>query len=96
MNMKYKQLWNACALSCMPHRVQIPDFRLCIGDAERLESIPVLLFTDFSTGQGKPTTEKPYQVPIERIGQTGDGNVISQDDFTTDEFFDGLQSMGVK
>lgn len=95
MNMEYKQLFNMHALKCIPHTALIPDFRLCIGSAERLDSIPVLLFTDVSAPSQKPKFEDVKTQPIEKFGFVGDGNYVDSTDFESDSFFDAIQSMGV-
>ena len=95
MDMEYKQMFNRHAFNCMPHTALIPDFRLCIGSAERLDSIPVLLFTDVSAPSQKPTFEDVKTQPIEKFGFVGDGNYVEASDFESDSFFDAIQSMGV-
>lgn len=93
MDLKYKQMFNAHAVRQLPHTALIPDFRLCIGEAERLESIPVLLFTDFSAPQQKPKFEDVNTQPIEKFGFVGDGDYVSYDDFESDNFFGAIQSI---
>ena len=95
MNMEYKQMFNRHAFNCMPHTALIPDFRLCIGSAERLDSVPVLLFTDVSAPSQKPKFEDVKTQPIEKFGFTGDGNYVEATDFESNSFFDAIQSMGV-
>jgi len=95
MDMTYKHTMNAFALKCMPNSVLIPDFRLCIGDAERLDSIPVLLFTDVSGPSQKPKFEDVSTQPIEKFGYVGDGNYVTEDNFESENFFDALHTMGV-
>ena len=95
MNMNYKNFLNGIALNCLPHTAIIPDFRLCIGSAERLDSIPVLLFKDVSGPSQKPTFEDVKTQPIEKFGFVGDGNYVQASDFESDSFFDAIQSMGV-
>lgn len=95
MNMEYKNMLNRHGYNCMPHTAIIPDFRLGIGDAERLDSIPVLLFTDVSAPSQKPTFEDVRTQPIEKFGFIGDGNYVESSDFESDSFFDAIQSMGV-
>lgn len=95
MNMEYKNMFNRFAMSAMPKTALIPDYRLCIGDAERLDSIPVLLFTDVSAPPQKPTFEDVATQPIEKFGLVGDGNYITTEDFESDNFFGAIQSMGV-
>ena len=93
--MEYKNMLNRHAFNVLPHVALIPDFRLCIGSAERLDSIPVLLFTDVSSPSQKPTFEDVKTQPIEKFGYVGDGNYVSADDFESDAFFDAIHSMGV-
>ncbi len=94
MDMAYKNLLNTHALKAMPHTAQIPDFRLCIGDAERLDSIPVLLFTDYSAPTQKPKFEDTKTMPIEKFGFVGDGDYIGIDNFEQDNYFDAIHSIG--
>ena len=93
--MEYKNMLNRHGFNAMPHTALIPDFRLCIGAAERLDSIPVLLFTDVSAPSQKPTFEDVSTQPIEKFGFVGDGNYVTESDFESDSFFDAIQSMGV-
>ena len=94
MNMKYKNMMNAHALNqlCVP--VSIPDHRLCIGDAERLDNIPVLIFTELSSPMQKVRIEDLSKLPIEKVGLTGDGNYIDADDFVQDNFFEQINMKG--
>lgn len=94
MDMKYKTMCNIHAFNTLPHTALIPDFRLCIGDAERLDSIPVLLFTDVCSPSQKPKFEDVKTQPIEKFGYVGDGNYVESNDFESDAFFDALQSIG--
>lgn len=94
MDMKYKNMLNAHAFNVLPHTALIPDYRLGIGDAERLDSIPVLIFTEVAPKSQKPTFEDVTTQPIEKFGFTGDGQYIEADDFITDSFFDAIQGMG--
>ena len=93
--MDYKNMLNRHAFNRLPHVALIPDFRLCIGSAERLDSIPVLLFTDVTGPSQKPTFEDVKTQPIEKFGFVGDGNYVSSEDFESNAFFDAIQSMGV-
>ena len=95
MNMEYKNIINAHALNMIPRTALIPDARLCIGDAERLDSIPLLLFTDFSAPQQKVKFEDVKTQPIEKFGFVGGGNPVKTDDCETDNFFEQIQLMGV-
>lgn len=95
MNMEYKQMLNNHAFNCMTRTASIPDYRLCIGSAERLDSIPVLLFTEVSAPSQKAKLEDVIKQPIEKFGFTGDGNYVEATDFQSDSFFDAIQSMGV-
>ena len=95
MNMQYKQMFNAHALKSIPKTAIIPDYRLCIGEAERLESIPVLLFTDYSVPAQKPKFEDVKTQPIEKFGFVGDGEAVTYDDFENDNFFEAIHIKGV-
>lgn len=95
MNMEYKEMFNKHAFNCIPRTALIPDFRLCIGSAERLDSIPVLLFTDVSAPSQKPKFVDVKTQPIEKFGYVGDGNYVEASDFESDSFFDSIHSMGV-
>lgn len=94
MNMSYKEAFNDLAYSQIPKRIKVPDFRLCIGDAERLDSIPVLLFTDIVAPAQKVKKEDVSKMPIEKIGVVGDGNYIDDSDFDSNNFFDAIHMMG--
>lgn len=95
MNMDYKSMLNFHALKCMPRTAIIPDYRLCIGEAERLDSIPVLIFKDLNAPAQKPVLVDVKTEPIEKFGYTGDGKYVSASDFESDEFFEAIQTMGV-
>lgn len=94
MDLKYKNMFNVHAFNSLPHTALIPDFRLCIGSAERLDSIPVLLFTDVTSPQQKPKFEDVSKQPIEKFGYVGDGHYVQAEDFESDSFFDSISSMG--
>ena len=96
MNMNYKNMFNQFAFKNITKTALIPDFRLCIGQAERLDSIPVLLFTDVSSPSQKPKLEDVKTQPIEKFGFVGDGNYVVASDFETNAFFDAISSMGVE
>lgn len=95
MNMNYKNMFNQFAFNNITKTALIPDFRLCIGQAERLDSIPVLLFTDVSAPSQKAKFEDVKTMPIEKFGFVGDGNYVEASDFESDAFFDAISSMGV-
>lgn len=91
MDMKYKNVLNAHAYNRLTHSCPIPDFRLGIGESERLDSVPVLLFTDFSSPMQMPTFEKVSMQPIEKMSMTGDGKQITDEDFQNNAFFENIQ-----
>lgn len=95
MNMEYKNMLNVHAFNCLSRIASIPDFRLCIGSAEKLDSVPLLIFTELSAPIQKPKFEDVKSLPIEKFGFTGDGNYVESSDFESNAFFDAIQSMGV-
>ena len=92
--MEYRKMINGFALNSVNKSVDIPDSRLCIGSAERLDSVPVLLFSDFATKPPRVKFEDIQKKPIESFGRVGDGNYISADDFENDNFFENINLKG--
>lgn len=77
----YKNYLNAIGYKQLNKGAEIPDVRLCIGDSERLEHIPVMLFKTAPVKQGEPSRELYNKVPYEKIGLIGDYTPISNEDF---------------
>ena len=94
MDMSYKNMLNIHALKQLTPSISIPDRTLCIGEAERLDSIPVLIFTELSSPTQKARLEDMTKMPIEKFGLTGDGNYIDAEDFEQDNFFDQINLKG--
>ena len=94
MNMLYKEQWNDFAYQQMNKPIPVPDNRLCIGESERLSSVPLLLFTNLTGKIPKAVLEKPSQVSVEKYGLTGSNMQVSDKDFYSERFFEDLESIG--
>ena len=94
MDMRYKNLLNLHALNQLSVPISIPDKRLCIGEAERLDNIPVLIFTELNEPLQKVRLESMTKIPIEKMGLVGDGNYLTADDFEQDNFFEQINLKG--
>lgn len=72
-----------------------PDNTLMVDTAERRESIPVLLFTDYHTTQGKPSIPSLDNYSNEQVTANLEGITYSEDLFPTDGFYLGSATRGV-
>ena len=77
----YKNYLSALALNRLMKSPDIPNLELCIGDAEKLESVPVILFKTAPVSQGVAEREDYRKIPYEKVGVVGAYEPISNEDF---------------
>lgn len=77
----YKNYLSMLALNQLVKPADVPNVELCIGDAEKLGSVPVVLFKTAPVSQGEPNREDYTKVPYEKVGSVGDYEPISNKDF---------------
>lgn len=91
----YRNTLNAIAFSQISKDADIPSKRLCIGDDEILENVPVLLFANAHDVPPRAIlaeqTEKPYEQAHEMLYEGS----VSIDDFPTDLYYIGDAIKGV-
>lgn len=93
--MNYRQIINAIALSQVTQKAQVAGLNLGIGLAERLESVPVLLFTDYSRPQQPAKYSLTAHRKHEEVQPNLRGAKVSREDFPTGEFYVGNPTEGV-
>lgn len=77
----YKPYLSMLALKQIAKRADVPNVELCIGDAEKLQSVPVILFKTAPVGQGEADRENYLKIPYEKVGAVGAYEPISNEDF---------------
>lgn len=77
----YKNYLSMLALGQLIKPADVPNVELCIGDAEQLQSIPVLLFKTAPVSQGIADREDYTKIPYEKVGSVGDYEPLSNKDF---------------
>lgn len=90
----YKNYLSGVALQRLTKSADIPDIHLCIGDAERLEHIPLLNFKTVTAKQKTPEVDSWVKVPYEKTGRVGEYIPIGNGDFCK-EFDLGTPLKGV-
>ena len=77
----YKPYLSMLALKQIAKRADVPNVELCIGDAEKLQSVPVLLFKTAPVSQGEAVREHYTEIPYEKTGEKFAYEPISNEDF---------------
>jgi hypothetical protein len=91
----YRNLINNHAFNQLPLTADIPDYRLSIGYAENLESVPILLFTDYYAPIQRAILPTYQQQGYENFIDDFSGDKITMEDFPTNEFWLGSSVVGV-
>lgn len=77
----YKPYLSMLALKQLIKPAEVPNVELCVGDAEKMQSIPVVLFKTAPVSQGEAERENYMKIPYEKVGSVGDYEPISNQDF---------------
>ena len=77
----YKSYLSLLALKRLTKPATIPDIELCIGDFERHDSLPVVVFREVPVSQAKPVTPDLLEVPYEKTGVHFELESLEMDDF---------------
>lgn len=85
---RYKSYLSLIALDVLTVPVAVPDVELCIGDCERMESIPVLVSKQVKTAQPKAIRGDVKKQPYETTGAKFNYEPLENSDFNT-EFYLG-------
>ena len=93
--MDMKSILSAHALKSLLKPAEIPAKNLCIGSDERLDSVPLLIFTEQNLAMPKPEIMPNSQLSYEKVQIKGTGNVLSLSDFETEAFSVGSAYGGV-
>lgn len=91
----YRNILNNIAFGVLAQPVQLPDYRLAIGNGEKLDSIPILIFTDYYLPQGKPMVIPVSDMSFEQVSSNLTGAKLKQEDFPTKDFYLGSAIVGV-
>lgn len=91
MNIKknYKQFWNLMALKNKTKVAQIPDPHLMVGQAEDLETQPVVVYKQYTSANYNRLTRPLAQLPEEKVEDSLIGTVYTPDDFVSNTFWLG-------
>lgn len=82
----YKKIINAQALKSHLKAPLMPDDNLAIGDDEKLDSVPLVIFRDQHEPPTRPVVQDRNQIAYEKLAVKGSGDTLSLDDFVTDDF----------
>ena len=83
---KYRAYLNLIALKQVIKPVYIPDVKLCIGEAENLQSVPVMVLKSAMPKPKTAQTIQPAYLPYEKFGKNFTGDVLKPEDFYNDGF----------
>ena len=89
MSMEYQKKLSYMALRQMPLKAEIPDFRLMVGSAESMHSLPITLYKDFYGKQAKALIEPMKNLSAEQVDPTLVGVTYEPDDFVYNTFYLG-------
>ena len=82
----YKQMLGLQAYKVLTKFPTHPTENLAIGEDEVLYSIPLLIFTKQQLPTAKPVSYYDSKTPYEKLAVKGANDVLSIDDFVTDNF----------
>lgn len=75
------------ALKELTKSADIPNVELCIGDAEQLQSIPVLIFKNVTPHEKEAIREHYTEVPYEKVGLHFELDPLTMEDFDHGVFY---------
>lgn len=87
----YRPTVNGIALKTLLSPLDVPDFRLGIGEAENLTPQPLIIYTDYVHGSDYSKVIRPSigQTAYEDVNPDRQGQILSLDDFDTTSFWLG-------
>lgn len=85
----YREMLNYQALSVLIKPPCLPDYKLMIGSAERLDSLPLVIYKNYMPAQAKPLVRATSDMPAEQLDPDFVGKTYEPDDFIQDTFFIG-------
>lgn len=85
----YRTMLNMQGLRALARPCDIPDYHLMIGNAENLESQPVMVFEDFMPKQVAQTLPDVTDMSYEEIQQN-----LATGKLTIDDFFANVYPLG--
>lgn len=87
----YRSIANNIALHRLQRPIATPDYRLMVGEAEKLSPLPLLLYRDVPTKQAKalipPAKRENVDIPLQ-------GTTYTTDDFVNNTFWLGAPIVG--
>lgn len=85
----YKGILDRIGLGVRSKRVEIPDYKLMIGSAEQLSSVPLLLYNDLSAGIPKPLLQNIENMKHEDVQEKLANGSVTIDDFVNNTWWLG-------
>ena len=82
----YKNLQNAFALKAITKRAVMPNPNLAVAGDVEMMNVPLLIFRDQHLRIPGPITEEVLTMPYEKTAIKGANDVLSINDFPTDDF----------
>jgi hypothetical protein len=72
----------------------IPDFKLMVGSAETLQSLPLAIYKDYLPKQGQALVRPLQELPAEQVDPKLSGILYTPNDFIYNDFFLGEPTGG--
>lgn len=91
----YRSIINRQALNVLTKIPDVPDFRLMVGNAEELHSLPILVFADYMPANTSAILPKTSELTYEEVQAQLATGKLSIDDFFTNTFPLGNPTEGV-
>ena len=83
---RMKELLNMHALKSLLKSPETPDVSLAVGEDEKRDNVPLLIFTEQHLPQPMPEIVSERMLSYEDVQLDGMGASLSLDDFSTDNF----------
>lgn len=95
MAIEYQHALNTGAYNRLVRPQAIPDFKLMVGSAEALHSLPITMYKDFYGKQAKALIEPIKDLPAEKVDPQLVGKTYEPNDFIYNDFWLGNPIDGV-
>lgn len=89
MALWYNNICNSIALQQLLKPCHIPDFKLMVGTAEHLASLPVLVYQDYIDAIPEPLRRPMDSLKYEDTAKALENGSLTVDDFVGETFFLG-------
>ncbi len=87
--MEYQTFLNLIGLSVLAKPPCVPDYKLMVGSAETLNSLPLAIYKDYLPPQAKALIEPIQNMSAEDLDPSLVGKTYTPNDFIQDDFFLG-------